>query len=148
MTANPRPNVRPTIANWQQIGPHTRFFIDYSWWDRSGLSLQTYLQTQLGGQAPLPVETEEVDMIDPRTGEVRQVSGFEYALQHYFRQLPADFLHNASLVDAIFFVLLTNGNQPMSAAEIAAQLHRPAEIIYQTLGGSRIYQGIRPYREE
>ena len=49
-----------------------------------------------------------------QTGEVRRVDGFQYLVQAYFRQLPDDFVRNASLVDAAFCVLLSNANQPMT----------------------------------
>lgn len=147
MTSGARPNVRPKIMGWQQVGPTTRFHIDYGWWERQNLSLEAYLQSRLGAQARIDVEGDPIDMIDPLTAEVRQVSAFEYALQRYFRQLPADYLQSASVVDAIFYVLLANGNRPMNAAEIGAEIKRAPDVVLQTLGGNQIYQGIRPYRD-
>lgn len=87
---------------------------------------------------------EKVDLVDPDTGEVRRVDGFQYALQTYFSQLPDDFLTQTSLVDAVFYILLANANKPMSARELAERMARDPDVVLKTLGGPRIYQGIRP----
>ena len=92
----------------------------------------------------LEAEFDQVDLVDPNTGEVHQVDGFQYLIRAYFNRLPEDFITHASLVDATFCVLLANANQPMSAREIAERIHRPAEVVVRTLGGAKIYQGIRP----
>ncbi len=148
MANSARPNVRPILTDWQRLGPETRFHIDYSWWDRQNLSLESYLQSRLGGQAKAEADMQAIDSVDPVTAEVRQVSGFEFAIQRYFRQLPGDYLKNASVVDAIFYVLLANGNRPMNSAEIAAQIKRSPDVVLQMLSGNQVYQGIRAYREE
>lgn len=141
-----RPKVIIKPRQVQPIDENTRFYIDYSWWEAEKLSLESYLNTRLGQTITLDPTARPIDLIDTQTGEVRQLSSFEYAAQNYFRQLPGDFAQRASLVDAVFCVLLANGNRPMSAAEIAEQVHRPAETIYKTLGSGKIYQGIRPYQ--
>jgi hypothetical protein len=91
---------------------------------------------------------DEVDLVDMNTGEVRKVDGFQYALQSYFSQLPEDFASRTSLVDAVFCVLLANANQPMTAQTIADRIHRPVDVVLKTIGGPRIYQGIRPIFDE
>jgi hypothetical protein len=96
----------------------------------------------------LDAEFDKVDLIDPRTGEVHQVDGFQYIVQAYFHQVPDDFLTNASLVDAVFCILLANANQPMTAAEIAKGIGRQPDVVVRTLGGPKIYQGIRPVFED
>ena len=52
---------------------------------------------------------------------------------------------HTAVVEAIFRVLLANGNTPMSAEELGARLNRPAEIILKTIAGGRVYKGLRPY---
>jgi hypothetical protein len=47
-------------------------------------------------------------------------------------------------VEAVFRLLLVNGNQPMSAAELAKKLGKSADTILRTLGGQHVYRGIRP----
>lgn len=144
MSKRPRPKVKAPAL--KRPTEDTRFYIDYDWWERSNLDLKTYLYTRLNVDEDLQLDTEidKVDLVDPRTGEVRQVDGFQYVLQTYFSQLPEDFTTRTSLVDAAFCVLLANANQPMSAQEIAQRLQRPPAVILKTLGGPRVYQGIRP----
>ncbi len=100
--------------------------------------------TRLGG--PILIKGE-VDLVDSKTGEVRRVDGFQYLVQAYFNQLPPGFVMQASLVDAVFSVLLANANKPMTANEISDQIGRPVLAVTRTLGGPKIYQGIRPIFE-
>lgn len=148
MSGNPRPKLKPSAL--KLATPETRFFVDYSWWEESNLDLKTYLHTRLsiGDSVSFDAAMDEVDLVDMNTGEVRKVDGFQYALQSYFSQLPDDFASRTSLVDAVFCVLLANANQPMSAQNIADRIHRPVDVVLKTIGGQRIYQGIRPIFEE
>jgi hypothetical protein len=142
--SRPRPKLsashlaRPTLD--------TRFHIDYDWWEESHLDLKTYVYSRLdiGDEAVMDTSQEKVDLVDPDTGEVRRVDGFQYALQMYFSQLPEDFLTQTSLVDAVFYILLANANKPMSVRELAERMARDPDVILKTLAGPRIYQGIRP----
>jgi hypothetical protein len=148
LSKRPRPAVRPPAL--KRPTAETRFFIDYDWWERSNLDLKTYLYSRLNIGEDLQLEEEgtKVDLIDAATGEVRQVDGFQYVLQTYFSQLPDDFAAHTSMVDAVFYVLLANGNQPMTAQAIAERLQRPAETVLRTLAGPQVYQGIRPILDE
>jgi hypothetical protein len=124
----------------------TKFHIDFDWWDESDLDLKTYLfsRLEIGDESTLDLGVDHVDLVDPETAEVRQVDGFQFALQTYFSQLPDDFAQQSSLVDAIFFVLLANANKPMSASELAQSVGRDPNMVLKTISGGRIYQGIRP----
>lgn len=148
MSDRPRPKLKAPAL--KRPTEDTKFFIDYDWWERSNLDLKTYLYTRLNVGEDLQIDTdmEKVDLVDSRTGEVHQVDGFQYVLQTYFSQLSDDFTARTSLVDAAFCVLLANANQPMTAKEIAQQVGRPTSVILKTLGGPRVYQGIRPLFEE
>jgi hypothetical protein len=148
LTKRPRPTVRPPAL--KRPTAETRFYIDYDWWERSNLDLKTYIYTRLhvGDDLQLETEGENVDLIDPATGEVRQVDAFEYVLQAYFSKQPEDFAARTSMVDAVFSVLLANANEPMTAQEIAEKLQRPTETVLRTLAGPQVYQGIRPIFEE
>ena len=119
-------------------------YVDYDWWERSEMDLRTYLHSRLSIDNSFESDLEKVDLIDMRTGEVRQVDGFQYMVQIYFSQTDEDFTNRTSLVDAAFCVLLANGNQPMTIREIAERLNRSPETVLRTIGGRRIYQGIRP----
>lgn len=129
---------RPTVD--------TKYHIDYDWWDKSNLDLKTYLYTRLDVEEDLTFDTEmeKVDLVDPETGEVRQVDGFQYVVQAYFSQMPNDFASRTSLVDAIFCVLLANANQPMTVRKIAERVQRDPDTVLRTIGGTQVYQGIRP----
>lgn len=148
MASNPRPKVK--LKSPKRTTPDTRFYIDFGWWDRSNLDLKTYLLTRfaMGDEGSLEAEFDQVDLVDSNTGEVHQVDGFQYLIQAYFHRLPQDFVTHASLVDAAFCVILANANQPMSAAEIATRIGRLPEVVVRTLGGTTIYQGIRPILDE
>ncbi|MDX1614573.1 MAG: hypothetical protein R3300_09705 [Candidatus Promineifilaceae bacterium] len=146
--SRPRPKVSATQLKRPTVD--TKFHIDFDWWDDSGLDLRTYVFSRLdiGDDAALETTTETVDLVDPDTGEVRQVDGFQYALQTYFSQQPDNFAQQTSLVDAVFYVLLANANRPMTVRELADSLERDPQVILRTLSGRRIYQGIRPLLDE
>lgn len=139
---------RPKISTTHMMRPtlDTKFHIDFEWWDESGLDLKTYLFSRLdiGDEYSLDLGIDHVDLVDPETAEVRQVDGFQFALQTYFSQLPDDFARQTSLVDAVFFVLLANANKPMSAGDLAHRVGRDPDTVLKTISGGRIYQGIRP----
>ncbi len=144
MASNPRPKIK--LTSLKRTTPDTKFMIDFDWWEQSNLDLKTYLLSRfsLEDETSLEAEFDRVDLVDPRTGEVHQVDGFQYLIRAYFNRLPEDFITHASLVDATFCVLLANANQPMSGREIAERISRPADVVVRTLGGAKIYQGIRP----
>ena len=148
MAKSPRPQLKPSML--KRATADTRFYIDYDWWDKSDLDLKTYLLTRLdiGEDINLELETDEVDLIDAETGEVTRVDGFQYVVQAYFSQLPDDFVTRTSLVDAVFCVLLANANKPMTAAEIAQRVKRSSSTILKTMGGPKIYQGVRPILDD
>lgn len=148
MTTSPRPKLSGTLL--KRPTAETKFSIDYDWWERSDLDLKTYLTTRLslGEEVNLDIDVAEVDLIDSVTGEVHRVDGFQYVVQAYFSQLPADFATRTSLVDAVFCILLANANQPMSAQEIADRVERSVDTILRTLAGPKVYQGIRPILED
>ena len=146
--SRPRPKVSASLLRRPDLD--TKFYIDYSWWAETNLDLKTYLLSRLdvGDELALDLGVDFVDLVDLETGEVRKVDGFQYALQTYFALLPDDFTQQTSLVDAVFYVLLANANRPMSARELSVKINRDPEIVLKTVGGSRIYQGIRPVLED
>lgn len=148
MSNIPRPKLKTSAL--KRVTPETRFYIDYEWWDKSELDLKSYINTRLSldEEINLESESEEVDLVDANTGEVVKVDGFQYLIQTYFEQLPEDFATRTSLVDAVFCVLLANANQPMTANEIAEKVDRPTATIIKTIGGPKIYQGIRPILDD
>ena len=143
--SNPRPKLKAILPT--QTTPDTKFYVDFDWWEKSDLDIKTYLYSRLPieeDETAMDMERSLIDLVDMKTGQVRQVDGFQYIVQAYFRQMPQDFLRQTSMVDAVFCALLANANEPMSANELADVVGRPVDIILKTLGGTRIYQGIRP----
>ena len=139
---------RPKLSARKLTRPtaDTKFYVDFDWWKESGMDLKTYLYQRLPAEdiSDLEIDVDQVDMVDPETGEVRQVDGFEYMLQFYFSQLPDDFASQTSLVDAVFCILLANGNRPMTIRELAERVERSPNVLLRTLAGNQVYQGIRP----
>lgn len=144
----PRPQIKS--ANLRQVSADTRFYIDYSWWDESHLDLKTYLlaRLSLSGETGGDLPAERIDLVDSKTGEVRQVDAFQYLVRNYFSRHDNEMATQGSLVDAVFSVLLANGNEPMTAAEIAEKVQRPTELLIKTFGGAQVYNGIRPLFDE
>jgi hypothetical protein len=126
----------------------TPFRIDFDWWKKNDRNWRVFLRSFLCDEHQLLFEKldndEVVDWIDPKTAEVTQVDGLQHILiTHCAKQ--SDFLNaNMTLVDSVFRVLLSNGNQPMTAEELGSVLNRPAQTILRTLSGVRVYKGIRP----
>jgi len=144
MSSNPRPKLK-NITPLKRATADTLFYIDYDWWEKSDLDLKTYIFNRLDiGDGEMDTNTDEVDLVSPDTGEVRRVDGFQYVVQTYFSQLPDDFIAKGSLVDAVFCTILANANQPMSAKQIAERINRTPDVVLKTIGGPKIYQGIRP----
>ena len=132
--------VKPTVE--------TPFHIDFEWWKRNERDWHIFLRTLLcpeHQQAFANVEEGQmIDWIDPDTAEVRPVDGIEHALMSHCALQPDFVSERTALVEAVFRLFLVNGNQPMSAVELAERLHRPADTILKTLAGPRVYRGLRP----
>lgn len=140
-TGKPSTLVKPTLD--------TKYHIDYPWWDKNtDEDLRTYILSHLlpEQREKLTQSTESVtlDFIDPMTGEVMEVDELGLAIQIAARD-PNFINQQTSLIDSVFRVFLTNGNQPLSANELAERTNRPAATILKTIGGTRVYKGIRPY---
>jgi hypothetical protein len=88
-------------------------------------------------------EQQEIDFVDPQTGEVQRMDELGLAIQEA-AQSPEFINLQTSLVDSVFRVFLMNGNVPKTAGELAEMTQRDARTILKTLGGVRVYKGIRP----
>ena len=130
--------IKPTIE--------TKFCIDYDWWEQSRDDLQVYLLTHLTPEQQRSLEQrdpqEVFDYVHPETGEVFRLDTIGLAIQESSRR--DDFItEHIGLIDSVFRALLVNGNQPLSALDLAVITSRDAETILKTLGGVRVYRGIR-----
>lgn len=137
MSANRR--IKPTRT--------TPFHIDYSWWERDEKDLRVYLISHLPPEQQSFFKSQDneqqMDWVDPETGEVRRVDALQMALQEVAQS--EDFVReNTSLIDQVFRVFLANGNQPLSPEELGEITGRSPDTILRTISGTRIYRGIRP----
>jgi hypothetical protein len=126
----------------------TPFHIDLKWWERAGLSLAIEMRSHLCSMHrevyAAHADVERIDWVDERTGEVTQVDGLQHVLRVHCSKQP-DYIHDElTIVDAVLRVFLANGNKPLSCRELSAIIGRPPERILGTVGGLRVYKGIRP----
>ncbi len=133
--------VKPTVS--------TPFHIDFDWWKKNERDWHVYLRSLLCPEHQSAfAETEEgqtIDWVDPATAEVTPVDGIQNALMTHCVKQPDFLTEKTALVEAVFRLFLTNGNHPMTSAEMGTRLKRPPETILRTLAGARVYKGIRPY---
>jgi hypothetical protein len=132
--------VKPTVE--------TPFHIDFEWWMTHDGNWRIYLHSCLCPEHQAAFENIEestkIDWVDPVTAEVKIVDGLQDTLMtHCARQ--EDFLTNhTTLVDAVFRTFIAHGNAPMSPAQLADIVGKPADTILRTIGGIQVYKGLRP----
>ena len=127
----------------------TPFHIDFAWWKKNERDWHVYLRSLLCPEhqdAFANVEEGEmIDWVDPKTAEVKPVEGVQNALMTHCVRQPDFLTSQTALVEAVFRLLVSNGNVPLSAEELGIKLNRPPEIILRTLVGARVYKGIKPF---
>jgi hypothetical protein len=136
--------VKPTLD--------TPFHIDYGWWERNRLHISVELRTHLCPEHRAVYsehfDTQKIDWVDERTGEVTQVDGVQHVLQVHCSKQPGYINDRLSMVDAVFRVFLANGNAPLTCKELSSIVGHPPEKILRTLSGRQIYKGIRPAQRD
>ena len=136
--------VKPTID--------TPFRIDYDWWERQKLNISVELRAHLCPEHQAVFsehfDTERIDWVDERTGEVTRVDGLQHVLQIHCSKQPGYMDDRLSLVDAIFRTFLANGNTPLAPRVLSSIVGQPPDKILRTLSGYRVYKGIRPVYTE
>jgi hypothetical protein len=129
----------------------TKFFVDFDWWQRSDRDWRLHLHSCLCPEHQEvfndTTQTELVDWVDPETAEVQQVDGLQHVLISHCAQQEGFVTEHTALVEAIFRILLANGNTPLTVAELAERLGRQPKLVLRTIAGPRVYKGIRPYLE-
>ena len=127
----------------------TKFYIDYDWWEQSRDDLQLYLLTHLSPEQQETLHDRDLrqvyDYVHPETGEVFQLDSLRLAIRESSKG-EAFIGESIGLIDSVFRALLVNSNQPLSARELGELTGRDPEKILKTIGGVRIYRGIRPHR--
>lgn len=135
--------VKPTL--------NTRYHIDFDWWKQAENDWHVHLRGLLCPEHQQMFADygvgDMLDFIDAETAEVRPMNGIQQAILSHCARQPEFLTGQTAMVEAVFRVFLSNGNSPLSAAELAERLGRPANVILTTLSGVRVYKGIRPIQE-
>jgi hypothetical protein len=136
------------MKRWVKPTADTKFHIDSDWWEEEGRDFRVHLLSHLCSECQERYqnyqEAELVDWIDPDTGEVSQVDGLWHSLRVCCSLKPDYVDEHTPLTTAIFRTFLANGNEPLTPLELQSRLRRPAETILRTIGGFRVYNGIKP----
>ncbi len=129
-------------------GVESHFHIDFEWWEREGRDFRVDVARHLRPEAAHAFASaqshEKIDLVDAETAEVTLVDKAQYLLREQVRPTNEFITEHTSMVDAVFHLLLANGNRPMTPNELSVQLNRPAQTILRTLGGKVVYKGLRP----
>ena len=133
--------VKPTLE--------TPFHIDFEWWQQNDREWKVHLRSLLSPEAlerfsDIIQEEDLVDWVDPDTAEVHQVDGLQHVVITYTAQQEGFLETRTALVEAVFRLLLKNGNTPMAIQEIGEELGRDPKQILRMFSGVRVYRGIRP----
>jgi hypothetical protein len=142
--------VKVSSAHLRLLKPtlDTPFHVSYEWWDDAAHGLRSELRAHLCPEHREVYKdhfnTEVIDWVDERTGEVTPVDGLQHIIREHCSREQGYLGEDVSLVDAAFRVFLANGNKPQTCRELADATGRPAQRILRTLSGQRIYKGIRP----
>lgn len=138
----------PALARFIKPTVDTSFHIDFDWWKNQGLDLSVQLLSHLSPELREVYAGQQmgdkIDLIDAETGVVQQVAGLQYVIATQCSKDP-DYIVNApTLIEAIFRVFLSNGNQPLSPRLLAPLVGQRAEQILRMVSGKTVRKGIRP----
>lgn len=128
----------------------TPFHIDMEWWKHNDRNWRVFLHDYMCAEHQAMFDNLEdsnwVDWIDPETAEVKRVDGLQHVLMSHCARQPNFITTNTTMVDAIFRVFLSNGNEPLTVKELSEIIIRPAETILRTISGPQVYKGLRPVK--
>lgn len=132
--------IKPTIE--------TPFHIDFAWWKENDNNWRVFLLDYLCSEHQKVFENSSddqlIDWVDPETAEIHRMDGLQHVLMSHCAKQPGFVTINTALVDAVFRTFLSSGNTPLTPNQLAGLVEQPSMKILQTLGGSRVYKGIRP----
>jgi len=139
------------LANFVKPTVDTPFCIDYSWWEGQSVDMNVQLLAHLPenlreAYAGKSVD-EKIDLIDWETGAVQQVEGLQYLIATQCREDPGYIMQAPTLLEAVFRVFLSNGNQPVSPRALSPLVgHQPKKIL-RLLAAGKVRKGLRPVLE-
>ena len=130
--------IKPTLK--------TKFKVDFEWWKAQDSNWKVYLRSFLCPEHQKLLAdysySDQIDLINPSTGEVTRVDALLYTLVEHCAKQPEFLSGNSAMVDSIFKIFLVNGNTPLNSIELSGLLNKPAETILRTIGAGRVYKGI------
>jgi len=130
---------------------NTKFHIDYDWWAEQPRDVRILIWEHLCPECRTKfgrhIDTDDIDWVDPDTGEVTVVDGLTYSLRECCSR-RGDYITRATpLTASVFRLLIANGNTPLSAVELHERIGRsdPHGILRILLGKQmRPHYGIKP----
>ncbi len=126
----------------------TKFHIDFNWWTQSDQDWKVYLRNLLCFEHQQTFANfqgdSSLDWVDPETAEVQRVDGLQNILITHCAKQPDFITEYTTMVDALFRIFLSNGNEPLSPMQLGERLGRPPATILNLLSGRQVYRGIRP----
>jgi len=132
--------IRPTID--------TPYHIDFDWWKNHDSNWHIFLLSFLCPEHQQIFQNNPglslIDHVDPDSAVVTQVDAIQSILMDHCIKEPNFLNANTTIVDSIFKVFLSNGNQPQSPKELSDKIGKPSDLILRTLSGATVFKGIRP----
>jgi len=141
------------MLKWIKPTIETKFHIDFDWWEKRGENIRVYLWSHLCSDCQAIYgshqDTEEIDWIDPETAEVNRVDALWHSLRTCCSQKPDYITEHTTIVDAVFRVLLANGNTPLSPLELYRIIGKQnPNTILRMLTHGHLHKGIKPFQEK
>jgi len=134
--------VKPTVD--------TPFQIDFEWWKETDSNWRIFLFGFLCEEHQEVFSDKNdslnIDAVDPETAEVISVDGFLHTLMSHCAKMEDFIPDNLPLIGHIFRIFLANGNEPLTPQKLSDMVNKPARTILVTIGGHRVYKGIRPIK--
>jgi hypothetical protein len=151
MTTQHSPHDTRLSARLLKPTVNTPYHIDFDWWERNQREMRVYMRSHL---CPMhremyaeSTDTDQIDWVDPKTAEVKQLDGLVFKLRSHCSKQPDYITPNTSVIDAVFRVFLVNDNQPLTPQELADKIGKDADLILKTISGRTVYKGLRPVLE-
>ncbi len=126
----------------------TKFHIDFSWWQKKGQNLRSYLQSHACPPCKELAQDSQgqiFDWVNPETGEVFQIDMLWHIIHTHCSEDPTFLDSRIPLTSAIFRAFILNGNIPLTSIEIHQKISKKTpELILRTIGRRQVYKGIKP----
>jgi hypothetical protein len=139
------------MAKLKRPDIHTKFRVDYDSWTGRQRDIRMLIREQLCPECRAKfgddLSAQDIDWVDPGTGEVSAVDGLSYYLRECCSQREDYITRGTPLTAAIFRVLIANGDVSLSAVEIHERIGRsdPKTLLRILLGQDmRTHYGVRP----